>query len=523
MKPIRGGLIRARRRFYNWLYTKLLRLHKVVLCDRYQNIFNRQSGMLKKVLFEYHHTTKDSLQNAVGLQCIICTMLLDIMNRTKSLLGRCRDLEVDLSESHLPAKRNLLCKSALTFIEAIRVARWLEIRYVWIESLCIIQDSVEDWEIESALMGAVYYNSRLNIAAAASSNSHGGLFRSRTSFNSMATAANPRWPTFEGREICLLEHNLWHRQLNLAPLNRRAWVLQERILASRVLHFGESQLFWECHELDACEMYPKGIPPFMSKGVPRFKDIDLSIDRAQTTRTSRSDRDALEMELAAYSLWTRIVSAYSTCGLSLEADKLVAVNGLANSIQGVVQDKYVAGLWRKSLHEQLLWCASETGSLTRPKAYCAPTWSWASLDGDITSRPYKGPLMSNVEIINVQVHALENGQVLGGSIFLRGKLFDYSLMEILRPSPLSYTIFRWDIEKPHELDRVVCLQVVGDGVVGLFLRRAPGLEQGTYERVGAYDLSHAVSTRDVAIMLLEADKSPPDLYCIGCPGAVVLV
>ena len=66
-----------------------------------------------------------------------------------------------------------------TFRDVIIVARWFSIRYLWIDSLCILQDSQEDWQEESSAMGNVYANSSCNVAAAASADPHGGLFRSQ--------------------------------------------------------------------------------------------------------------------------------------------------------------------------------------------------------------------------------------------------------------------------------------------------------------------------------------------------------
>ncbi|PQE21980.1 heterokaryon incompatibility protein [Rutstroemia sp. NJR-2017a WRK4] len=148
-----------------------------------------------------------------------------------------------------------------TFREAVVVTRRLKCRYLWIDSLCIIQDSRTDWAAESMKMNMVYSSSQLNLSATASVNSSGGLFRARR--------LDEVWPLFlddiplpsgkTGRAV-LIDYELIHQGIEEMPLNLRAWVLQEHLLPPRLLHFGQDQLFWECQQRMACEMLPSGIP-----------------------------------------------------------------------------------------------------------------------------------------------------------------------------------------------------------------------------------------------------------------------
>jgi hypothetical protein len=140
-----------------------------------------------------------------------------------------------------------------TFQDAIAVTRKLGIQYLWIDSLCIIQDNQEDWARESSIMGLIYKNGYCNIAAAAASDGTQGCFQQRDPL-----LAQPCRVTLD-RELKrfglktglynLVPHTLWEQGLSKAPLLKRGWVVQERVLARRVLHFGRNQLFWECQEL----------------------------------------------------------------------------------------------------------------------------------------------------------------------------------------------------------------------------------------------------------------------------------
>ena len=136
-------------------------------------------------------------------------------------------------------------------------------RYIWIDSLCIIQDSEEDWRREAVSMGEVYKNAICNIAATGAVRREDGCFLPRTEDPLVYTSlviratwktselmtASPGWYVGEVK-------GMWRREVLDAPLNHRAWVLQERLLSPRVLHFGARQILWECDILAACKIYP---------------------------------------------------------------------------------------------------------------------------------------------------------------------------------------------------------------------------------------------------------------------------
>jgi Heterokaryon incompatibility protein (HET) len=145
-----------------------------------------------------------------------------------------------------------------TFQDAVVIARRLGIRFLWIDSLCIIQDSEEDWIKESSSMGNVYRNSLCNIAATAAPDGRTGCFLQHNPV--LARTCRIRidglpGPAPKSKVYDLVQSNFWQYSIDFAPLIRRGWILQERVLAPRVIHYGESQLFWECYELvSACHL-----------------------------------------------------------------------------------------------------------------------------------------------------------------------------------------------------------------------------------------------------------------------------
>ena len=260
-----------------------------------------------------------------------------------------------------------------TFTEAIDVARTLGVHYLWVDSLCIIQDS-EDWQKEAGLMWEVYSNSYLNLSATASSNSREGLFRARNSLTTqpcIVKVCQGHSSLAADTYYCYNETE-WERYVNKAPVNTRAWVVQERLLSPRVLHFSEDQYFWECFELQASEGYPHGLP------------LRYHIEnQRELVRSKPASQPSPERFLE---IWDSVIQLYTNGKLSVASDKLIAVSGLAQQMYQLLPEStdnvYLAGMWRDDLIYQLLWSTSDRASRCHQN-YRAPTWSWASMDGPV--------------------------------------------------------------------------------------------------------------------------------------------
>ncbi|GME24187.1 hypothetical protein GTA08_BOTSDO09317 [Neofusicoccum parvum] len=274
------------------------------------------------------------------------------------------------------------------FQQAITVARRaLDVRYIWIDSLCIIQGPHGDFHSEASLMHAVYRNSHCNLAAADSSDSSGGLFRLRDPRSILPAAyqhhqhpptTQPRRDIFrQDATYRILPAALWHSALLSAPIYTRGWVFQERLLSPRLLHFTAAQIFWDCGSASACEAFPAGLPAPL--------DQAAATDRHWRARL-RDAAPALLRPLAGPAddslerFWAAAVRSYTQCALTNGADKLVAVWGIAKLVRDALGEKYGAGLWEERLEEQLPWRVDGDAGW-RPRPLRAPSWSWASLDG----------------------------------------------------------------------------------------------------------------------------------------------
>lgn len=264
---------------------------------------------------------------------------------------------------------------SLSFQDAIRITRDLGIHYLWIDSLCILQDSLADWEKEASLMGQVYAGSCCTFTAASSSN---GLEGCRRRFQNTGFTMAPRSVDldFGSMQVKIFEHSPldWNWELKRTSLQRRAWTLQERKLSTRVVHYCDNLLLWECQSLKA------------SSELPWFQ-VNTDDQAPFLLLNSPKDLRPKSSSLLRRELWFDMIQDYSSRGLKKHRDRLPALEGLAQREMEPSRGRYLAGLWESDLPSALLWHVSwdlPECEVVRPCTYRAPSWSWASVEGPVT-------------------------------------------------------------------------------------------------------------------------------------------
>ena len=336
-----------------------------------------------------------------------------------------------------------------TFQDAVTVARRLKVRYLWIDSLCILQDKddLTDWLNEATLMHKVYASSFCNISATGAFSHSYGLFAERDPQLLHPTEVELRLDGMqvaeEATKYHLIDFHFWKSEIGQAPLNQRAWVVQERLLAPRVLHFAENGVFWECSEMDCSEAYPRYLPPPLAVGaVTKFKSLSPKVDGRRLRERGPGGSDPA---FFAHQLWPRILEAFSSCMLTKPSDKLIAIAGIAKRMSTVIQDEYVVGMWRRFLPSELLWQVDHCRQVNhepslRPREYRAPTWSWASVDGCINAAsPTEGGICIAVKEISIEyVTEDRTSLVKGGYVLLQGTLKQLTLKR--DPGPITWTV-----------------------------------------------------------------------------------
>ncbi|KAI1760248.1 heterokaryon incompatibility protein-domain-containing protein [Hypoxylon sp. FL1150] len=251
----------------------------------------------------------------------------------------------------------------LDYQHVISLCRTLSIRYVWVDSLCIIQDSPEDFQHEAATMADVYSGALLTISICWPSQSGCMPIRDPSSF--MPKVLSPKNRGFQEAVALLVNESDFGRDVLYSPVNSRGWVLQERVLSPRVLYLTKEQFYWECNNVIACEVHPNGIPILNSKEYHR---------RINVTHHAPGE--------SKIDTWSRVISVYTRSSLTFHKDKFVALSGVARQMASLDGDEYIAGLWKSSLLLDLLWSPISSNMAKQRDCY-APSWSWASMLGEV--------------------------------------------------------------------------------------------------------------------------------------------
>jgi Heterokaryon incompatibility protein (HET) len=276
----------------------------------------------------------------------------------------------------------------MTIQHAIGLTSRLGFKYLWVDALCIIQDSEADWEAEAAKMDSIYSNSTITIAAVDlfedSAGTPGGLFTIRR-------------PMKAGE--------MWRPN---GVLDTRGWVTQEQALSRRILSFTSAGIFWSCTKWDCSEDFPAGIPD-------NSKSTYDSIHTVQKWALEPT-RDS------GYDVWGGLLRDYTSRDLSEESDRLIAIKGIASFFSTRLGGELVAGIWRGNFLKDLSWCSDPLGGraftgLPRPKSYKAPSWSWGSVVEPIRYMKTE-PHLSSVELLDFSAHEDGKGS-FSGSITLK--------------------------------------------------------------------------------------------------------
>ncbi|OAL26691.1 hypothetical protein AYO22_04044 [Fonsecaea multimorphosa] len=388
-----------------------------------------------------------------------------------------------------------------TFQDTVKVACELKISWLWIDALCIVQgeEDLKDWLEESATMEKVYAHSYCNISATAAWDSSCGLFARRDKswkwVDSVTLNTKDLRDGPQGRIDCIiLDLSFWEKYVDNAPVNRRSWVYQERLLAPRVLHWCENQIAFECREsgvlIDGVRL--KSVDLDAGKRLRVIREASISGKSTDSTKLLNMVNEA-DPHLHFYELWKHWVEVYTKMELTNPRDRLIALSGIARMMASKMEEKgfqdiYIAGMWQKHLASQLLWFVNEgTGKNrqpyenTRPKEYRAPSFSWASVE---TPRGITFPgtedkeLLVQVEVVRLSYRSEDDmfGLLTDGYLVLNGVLRKIELTDSMslpkRPPPSKVETFARAIS----WDRLLIASLVACFIPFIFLLQLCGLQ-----------------------------------------------
>lgn len=294
---------------------------------------------------------------------------------------------------------------------AIRDAVWLcaetKVKYLWVDSLCILQDDSVECSAEIATMDQIYGLSVCTIAAAGAIDKGSSLFGIPHPLDVFSHTFS--LPQFGGQSLTFLLRPDWRfydRNLKHSVLSQRGWIFQERFLSPRTLYCCKEQLHWECRSERASEAFPEGISreeqnmPVATFGRISVRTLARQWDSDRTEKTPKLMMD----------LWARIVLEYTSCEMTFTRDRLRGLEGVIAYCRRLFRDDCIAGIWRSTLPQALLWRSSERKQRDYLSAV-APSWSWASVLSSIWH-----PLqihLSEQEWLNQEFHVSE-GEISDG-------------------------------------------------------------------------------------------------------------
>jgi heterokaryon incompatibility protein (HET) len=278
------------------------------------------------------------------------------------------------------------------FHDVFTIAEKLGIQYVWIDSICIIQDGDggADWRREAPKL-AQYYQFSLFAIAGTMENIQYGLFRASVGDGDFSPWYSQlmRLPYRDKDGLARGYFYVYCRKVHLVEdywnlirksiIFQRGWILQEWLLSKRIVWYTSKGIFFECHfqppRSDGQEVVDSQDSPALRAHIELKTSFHLSTDNI-------------------LGFWYRAIEVYSKCHLTKpELDRILAISGLAKEVgrimassgqqQGlaieVKKEVFLAGLWLRALHHGLLWEEDPSTKPWQQRIAAAPSWSWASL------------------------------------------------------------------------------------------------------------------------------------------------
>lgn len=392
-----------------------------------------------------------------------------------------------------------------TFQDAITFVRGLRVQYLWIDSICIIQNDTQDWERESTKMLSVYQNAHVTLAGVYAEDSSGGLFSKLEQGRPVLIQ-----PLEESSDYGYVQksHRFRKRDSDTSPLFTRAWAFQERLVARRVLFFTEYEIHWECLNGVECQC---GRDADHEDALRRGGGVLPKNEFRKYAYGPQMISDVL-LDDEVYSFWHRLVERYSKLNLTVQSDKLPGIAAVAKMMQSRRPGQaYFAGLWSGSLIRDLQWRADENHRLLpRPTPPTAPTWSWASIGSGVVFKTDWTPEFEEVAVI-LRVRCEETiagpfGHIKSGRLALLGRSLPCRLKGT---SPIGiYTATQdsalieddcefifWDcadVRTQSEYQEVVLLEIMRcsgsndawESTYTFLILSPNGDDHGTYSRIG---------------------------------------
>jgi hypothetical protein len=328
---------------------------------------------------------------------------------------------------------------AKTIREAIFVTRQLGLRYIWIDAICIIQDSSADRDVELTRMGEIYETAAITIVAASAKHCKQGFLQRRS-----YPWGVQEWKSFklpfscpDGKQGEFIIEPTDPYFTGDQPINHRGWTLQEFLLPPRKLIYSATQLMWQCNSAQA----------ELGNSAKKAGDVRKDLIKVQILPMLLSSREpfsSLNQKLDAKTMhdirfnWQVLIQNYSGRSLTNKDDMLPGISGIASKFARFLREEYKAGLWysesdKSNFVQELLWIVQKHEEVSlldwaQSNRYTAPSWSWAGQQGSVSWEPPRNLPTEEGMVCYIDECSVELagtalfGQVKSGKLKLRARI-----------------------------------------------------------------------------------------------------
>ncbi|KAM7195053.1 Heterokaryon incompatibility protein (HET) domain containing protein [Rhypophila sp. PSN 637] len=356
-----------------------------------------------------------------------------------------------------------------TLLDAIEATRQLGFEYLWIDALCIIQDSSEDKAQELPRMADTYRESALCIVVASAAAAGDGFLKPPDPPRFFVDPFEVKVGDLDDPLALTFGYRAPYRA-SADPISSRAWTLQERVLSRRLLIFSSSGVMWMCREtFDNPSGAPDAGPPYQTSLSSIYTEAakgDGNSDEDGNEDKGKADTEVRASEIRE--TWMCIRADYTEMDLSYCTDKLPAISAIAAELAKQTGWTYLAGMWEENLFSELHWRSTrqipshdQTLGILKPEktrniGYLAPSWSWASvgLGGIVDSEDERADRQAfNFAILKCHVEPIDPafpfGPVKGGYLLVSGKTLELGWLSENADDEAS-----WDIPDISLIDPV---------------------------------------------------------------------
>ncbi|KAG8530989.1 uncharacterized protein KY384_004346 [Bacidia gigantensis] len=274
------------------------------------------------------------------------------------------------NEGNLDQRLRAFSASSLpeTIRDAIKLTECLKIPYIWVDAVCIPQDT-DDWYEEASRMHEVYGNAAVTLSICSSEKSVDDVLGYRKAWQYRRDSCR----LYSGHWLANVDTTLDEVRLR-SRLFTRAWTLQEERLSPRILYVSGQRMYWSC-------LHSQSIESGGHRGQLELPNRSRWLRHPQEFLDTRFRGDIASIQIQ----WLELVKTYAKRFITRNEDRFPAMAGLAIQYLEpfvengkVVKEEYLAGLWRQSFLQGLTWSIEVAKEPEQNLWSIAPSWSWAS-------------------------------------------------------------------------------------------------------------------------------------------------